>query len=126
MAAALPLEAEADLSWLSAERGRSTRGLTAYRRALAAYVAWLAGGGGTVPTATTGDIEHYAGQLRADGRAAAAVKRSVVAVRSMHGFLAVDGQVDHDPAHDVAVPRVPAALPKALTEVEIERLLGAV
>jgi integrase/recombinase XerD len=126
MTAALPIEAEEYLSWLSVERGRSTNTLTAYRRDLTGYVDWLRDRAVTLTTATAADIEGFAGHLRAEGRAASSVKRTLVAVRSMHRFLAVDGQLDHDPARDVAVPRVPAALPKALTEDEIGRLLAAV
>ena len=37
----LPLEAEAFLSWLLTERGRSANTLAAYRRDLSAYVHWL-------------------------------------------------------------------------------------
>ena len=38
---ALPLDAEEYLSWLAAEKGRAPATLAAYRRDLAAYVAWL-------------------------------------------------------------------------------------
>ena len=49
-----------------------------------------------------------------------------MAVRSLHRFLVAEGQLPTDPAADVEVPRVPQGLPKALTEDEVEALLGAV
>src|SRR5699024_5702611 len=49
-----------------------------------------------------------------------------VAVRSLHRFLAEEGHADADPSGHVEVPRVPQGLPKALTEDEVESLIGAV
>jgi integrase/recombinase XerD len=123
---ALPLEAEEFLSWLSAERGRSANTLAAYRRDLVAYVRWLRGRGAAVGSATPADIEAYVGHQRATGRAPASVARALVAVRSLHRFLADEGHTTGDPAATVEVPRVPKGLPKALTEDEVESLIGAV
>jgi integrase/recombinase XerD len=122
----LPLEVEEYLTWLAAERGRSANTLSAYRRDLGAYCRWLQGRGVAVGDAGTDDVQSYVAALRAEGKAPASVARAVVAVRSMHRFLADEGLADHDPAADVESPRVPQSLPKALTEDEVERLLGAV
>jgi integrase/recombinase XerD len=54
------------------------------------------------------------------------VSRALVAVRSLHRFLADEGVLDLDPGAAVEVPRVPAGLPKALSEAEVTRLLDAV
>lgn len=122
----LPLEAEEFLTWLSAERGRSANTLAAYRRDLRAYWAWLVQRATTLGAVGEQDITAYVAHLRAAGRAPASVARAVVAVRSLHRFLAVEGLVERDPAADVEAPRVPQSLPKALTEEDVERLLGAV
>jgi integrase/recombinase XerD len=122
----LPLEAEEYLTWLSAERGRSANTLAAYRRDLRAYWAWLVLRGTTLDGVGEQDITAYVAHLRAAGRAPASVARAVVAVRSLHRFLAVEGLAENDPAADVEAPRVPQSLPKALTEEEVERLLVAV
>jgi integrase/recombinase XerD len=122
----LPLEAEEYLTWLSAERGRSANTLAAYRRDLRAYWAWLVLRGTTLDAVGEQDITAYVAHLRAAGRAPASVARAVVAVRSLHRFLAVEGLAENDPAADVEAPRVPQSLPKALTEDEVERLLAAV
>jgi integrase/recombinase XerD len=47
-------------------------------------------------------------------------------VRSFHRFCAREGLVDRDPSQEVGAPRVPAGIPKALDEAEVDRLLGAV
>ncbi len=72
------------------------------------------------------DITAYVAHLQGQGRKESTVKRAVVVVRSLHRFLAVEGTTSVDPSSDVAVPRVPRSLPKALSEEEVTRLLDAV
>jgi len=47
-------------------------------------------------------------------------------VRSFHRFCAREGLVERDPSEEVGAPRVPAGIPKALDEDEVELLLSAV
>jgi integrase/recombinase XerD len=122
-APALPVEEF--LTWLAVERGRAANTLTAYRRDLRSYVAWLDEQGRRLDDVVESDIERYVGVLRAEGRAPATVARATVAVRTLHRFLASEG-LGADPAADVAPPRVPAGLPKPLEEASVERLLDAV
>ena len=120
-----PPEAEDLLLWLAAERGRSPNTLTAYRRDLRTYAAWLAGRHVAVRDVVETDVVAYIGALRERGLAPASVARSLVPVRALHRFLAAEGQVAVDPAAHVERPRVPRGLPKALTEAEVARLLAA-
>ena len=122
----LPLEAEELLGWLRVERGRSPTTLAAYRGDLRRYCAWLVARGATLATAGEEDVTAYVAHLRAEGRAPSSVKRALVAVRALHRFLAREGSAPADPAADVALPRVPRGVPRALTEGEVEALLGAV
>ncbi|MEY2588533.1 MAG: integrase/recombinase XerD [Acidimicrobiaceae bacterium] len=123
----LPIEAEELLTWLAVERGRSASTLTAYRRDLLAYWRWLvARGVPTVGDVAEHDITAYVAHLRTLGRAPASVARATVVVRSLHRFLADEGMVDVDPGADVEAPRVPSGLPKALSEAQVEALLGSV
>jgi integrase/recombinase XerD len=122
----LSLDSEEFLSWLSVERGRAANTLAAYRRDLRAYETWLAGRRLSPPEVTEADVQDYLGHLRAGGRAPASVARALVAVKSLHRFLLDEGHAAADPTGDVGGPRVPQGLPKALTEDEVERLLGAV
>lgn len=119
----LPIEAEEFLSWLAVERGRSMNTLTAYRRDLGLYVAWLAK---PVTSAAETDLEAYVGVLKSEGRAASSVARAMVAVRTFHRFLLNDGVVSTDIGADVASPRVPSGVPKSLSEDEVGLLLAAV
>jgi integrase/recombinase XerD len=124
-APALPKPAEEFLTWLAVERGRSANTLAAYRRDLQGYTAWLAAGGRRLDTVAEADVARYVAALREAGRAPASVARALVAVRTLHRFLAEeDGAAD--PAADVAPPRVPSGLPKPLDEAEVVSLLDAV
>jgi integrase/recombinase XerD len=111
--------------------------LAAYQRDLAAYAAFLrqreAGGGVEVGRLTEADVDAYVDHLKsardAGGKprwSAASVARAVVAVRSFHHFCVAEGHLAVDPSVDVTAPRVPQGIPKALTEAEVEALLGAV
>jgi len=122
--AALPLAAEEFLMWLTVERGRSDNTVSAYRRDLAAYCAWL--GGRSLDGVAEADVERYVAHLRTEGRAPSSVARAMVSVRSLHRFLVAEGRATADPAADVAPPRVPQGLPKPLAEDEVTMLLDAV
>ena len=126
MGVPLPIEAEEYLSWLAVERGRSLNTLAAYRRDLAAYVEFLTGRGLAVADVTEPVVEDYVAFLRAARRAPSSVARALVSVRSLHRFLEDEGDVEGNPAEEVGPPRVPAGLPKALSETEVLSLLGAV
>jgi integrase/recombinase XerD len=121
-----PLEVEEWLSWLATERGRAPGTLAAYRRDARRWWRWLAARDRALAEATEADVEAYVGDLRGGHLAPATVARAVVAVRSLHRFLADEGRAPADPGAGVASPRVPAGLPKALTEDEVGALLGAV
>jgi integrase/recombinase XerD len=121
----LPIEVEELLSWLAVERGRSPNTLAAYRRDLRAYTGWLGERGRPIPDVVASDIEDYVAALRSDGKAPASVARAVVAVRSLHRFLADEGMSGGDPSADLEPPRVPSSLPKALSERDVNALLDA-
>ena len=123
---AVPLEVEDFLVWLSAERGRSPNTISAYRRDLNAYWRHLQADGIGLAEVTEDDVAGYVAVLRGEGRAPASVKRALVAVRTMHRFLVLEGHLPTDPAADIDPARVPASLPKALSEEEVKGLLAAV
>ncbi|MDQ1373057.1 MAG: integrase/recombinase XerD [Actinomycetota bacterium] len=126
MSQPLSRDSEEFLSWLAVERGRAANTINAYRRDLASYEEFLRGRGLAVAEVTEPVVEDYVAFLRAAGRAPASVARAMVSVRSLHRFCVDEGAATSDPTGDVGSPRVPQGLPKALTEEEVERLLGAV
>ena len=124
--AGLPLDVEEFLTWLAAERGRSTNTLAAYRRDLTGYCRWLRDTGRTLDDVHSADLDAYVGALRARGLAPSSVKRATVAVRSLYRFRSEEGLSTSDPSVGIETPRVPAGLPKALTEDEVTALLDQV
>jgi integrase/recombinase XerD len=122
----LPPAAEELLAWLRVEKGRSASTLDAYRTDLRQYCAWLADRGVDLRHVGEDDVTGYVAHLTALGRKESTIKRAVVVVRSLHRFLAREGAITVDPASDVAVPKVPRSLPKALPEADVVALLDAV
>ena len=126
MAIALPLPMEEYLSWLAVERGRSANTVAAYRRDLGRYETFLRSKTRSLDNVDEAIVLAYVAQLRHQSSLApASVRRATVTVRSLHRFLADEGTMTTDPTLELAVPKAPDALPKALSEEEIGRLLDA-
>lgn len=124
--AAMPAVVDDFLTHLAVERGRSPRTLEAYRRDLAAWVAFLADRGADVVGATGDDVVAHVRALQECGLAPASVARRLVAVRGLCRFCVAEGWRVDDPTADVEMPRVPRGLPKALSEEEVASLCEAV
>ena len=119
------------LTHLDVERGVAANTLTAYRRDLARWTAYLDEVGVSDPR-EVGEhhVSGFLARLRegdTDHRplAASSAARTLVAVRGLHRFLALEGEVSADPTASVSPPRPPARLPKAITVDQVERLLAA-
>lgn len=121
----LPLEAEEFLSWMAAERGRAANTLAAYRRDLDGYWAWLRERDLDLQTVAGTDIEAFVSERRAVA-AASSVARQLAAIRMLHRFLAEENLRADDPTGDLEGVRVPAGLPKPLSEADVASLLDAV
>lgn len=122
----LPLEIEEYLTWLRLERGRARSTVEAYRRDLRAWTAHLHHLGRAVTDVTEDDLVGWVARLGSEGLAPSTRKRRIVAARNLHRFLAEEGQVADDVGAAVAPPPVARGLPKALTEAEVDALLGRV
>ncbi len=121
----LPIDVEDLLTWLTAERGRAANTISAYRRDLRGYIAWLSTRERSLAEVTEADLIDYVMELRSRDLAPASVARSLVPVRSLHRFLAEEGRAPSDPGAQLELPRVPRGVPKALSEPEILRLLAS-
>ena len=121
-------------TWLTVERGLAVNSLAAYRRDLRRYAEFLRERDEPDPSAVREEtVLAYVEELKSarddDGRAQYApssIARALVAVRSFHRFCLEEGFLAVDPSEEVGAPRVPLGIPKALTEDEVEALLGAV
>ena len=114
------------LDWLVLERGRSLRTCEAYRRDLNGYCEMLTSRNASPETASEEDILAFMRHQQGRGMAPASVKRAMSAVRTFHKFLVTEGLRPDDPGSHLELPKMPRAVPKALSEAEVEAVLDTV
>ncbi len=122
----LPLEVEEFLSWMVAEKGRAPNTLAAYRRDLTGYCVWLDAHGSTPLDVDHQQLVAFVGERRATGAATSSIARQLAAIRMLHRYLSIEGERRDDPAGDLEGVRVPAGIPKPLTEAQVISLIDAV
>jgi integrase/recombinase XerD len=113
-------EVEGFLALLAARRAPRT--VEAYRRDLAHLAASL---GRSPATATSGELEVYVAQLRADGLAATTIARRAAAIRSFFRHQQLLGVRTDNPAAALQLPKRTRRLPRTLSPAEAERLIDA-
>ena len=119
------------LQHMGVERGLAANTLSAYRRDLARYARHLASTGRERPAEITRhDVTGFVQALSdgSDGGSALGIRsaaRTVVAVRGLHKFWALEGVTPADPASDVHPPMPGKRLPKAISVDEVTRILEA-
>jgi len=122
----IPLEVEEFLSWLGAERGRAANTLAAYRRDLTGYTEWLAERDLHLDTVDGHDLVELVDARRRAGLAPSSVARQLAAIRMLHRYLVTEGERPDDPTADLEGVKVPAGIPKPLSEAEVTSILDAV
>ena len=115
---------EAFLEMMSAERGASANTLASYRRDLADYAAHAGRRGADLADVEPTDIRAYLDGLARRGMSAATAARRLSAIRQFHRFLLHEGVRSDDPTGIVEGPKRGRALPKILSEADVDRLLG--
>ncbi|KAD3633374.1 site-specific tyrosine recombinase XerD [Arthrobacter yangruifuii] len=120
------------LQHMSVERGLAFNTLEAYRRDLLRYARFLGSRGvEDISRITRHDVTAFAQSISegSDGASALSVRsaaRTIVAVRGLHRFWALEGMTTADPASDVHPPMPGKRLPKAISVNEVTRILEAV
>lgn len=122
----LPIEAEAFLTHLTVERGRSPRTISAYRHDLLVLCGFLERRGTGCLQADRDDLRAYSSRLADRGLASSTRARMLVSVRGLYRFLATEEILESDPALHLETPRRPDSLPKALDRDQVESILDAV
>ncbi len=119
------------LQHMTVERGLARNTVAAYRRDLGRYRLFLEGREITaVRHITRHDVSAFA-QAVVDGSdggsalSARSAARTVVAVRGLHRFWALEGLSESDPAADVHPPALGQRLPKAISIAEVTAILEA-
>ncbi len=112
---------DAFLEMMSAERGAARNTLLAYRKDLEDYLA-----ANDPLRANAAALRGYVAGLAAQGLAPRTQARRLSSLRQFHQFLARERLRDDDPTALLDSPRLPAPLPKPLTEAEMDALtMGA-
>lgn len=122
----LPLAAEEFLAWMLSEKGRSANTLAAYRRDLRQYVSWLDERGSDVLSVRHRDLVTFVGERRAGAGAPSSVARQLAAIRMFHRYLAIEGLRVDDPTAELDGVKVPAGIPKPLSEEQVTSVLDAI
>lgn len=119
------------LQHVGVERGLAVNTMAAYRRDLRRYQQFLADSGVAEPRdVTRHHVTAFAQALvdGSDGASALGIRsaaRTIVAVRGLHKFWALEGVTTIDPAADVHPPMAGRRLPKAISVDEVTRILEA-
>jgi integrase/recombinase XerD len=113
------------LEMLAAERGAARNTLLAYRADLDGFAAFAAARGQAASGADAAVLRGWVADQSAQGMSARTAARRLSAVRQFHRFLVREGVRADDPTQLLDSPRLPPALPKYLTEAEVDGLLAA-
>jgi len=122
---------EAYLAHVTVERGLSPHTISAYRRDLTRYEAFLVTRGrGDLADVSRLDVADFAQSLgeptpEHPALAPASASRTVVAVRGWHRFAALEGWTATDPSAEVKPRAIPKRLPKAISTGDVEAILEA-
>ncbi len=119
------------LDHLTVERGLSPHTLSAYRRDLGRYLAFLEARdverpSDVDPSIVRSFLASVSASTHGDDErpyAATSVARTLSSVRSFQRFLLREGVTDRDPARDVSQPKRPRRLPRPLPVDDVTRLL---
>jgi integrase/recombinase XerD len=112
-----------DALWL--ERGLSENTLTAYRGDLQGLATWLQSHQTDLLTAARHDLLRYLQQRAEQGASPRSSARLLSSIRRFYRYLLRERQIAEDPSARIDAPKLGRALPKSLTEEEVERLLAA-
>ena len=113
------------LDMMAAERGAARNTLDAYRRDLEDAAARLTRRGRDLEGARTSDLEALLADWAGAGLAASTAARRLSALKRFYRFLLKDGRRADDPAAGLSGPAKPRALPKVLSEADVEALFDA-
>ncbi|MEY4102534.1 MAG: hypothetical protein RIR88_668 [Actinomycetota bacterium] len=117
------------LRYVAIERGLSANTVSAYTRDLDAYIAWLSAQGVTEPAEITrGQVSGYVQWLATRAEhplTASSQSRVLSSIRGFHRFMVDETIINSDITVDLAPPKLPKRLPKAISVDQMSSLLAA-
>jgi integrase/recombinase XerD len=112
------------LNHCAVERGLSKNSIAAYRRDLNRFDDFLQSESLELGSVSPTSISDFVALLKKSGLGEATIARHVVAIRSLFSFLSKD-QGMNNVAKEVAPPKIPKRLPKALSLGDIESMIAS-
>lgn len=112
-----------DAVWL--ERGLSPNTLSAYRADLAGLERWLIEHNAQIHSATRADLVAFMAWRVEQGARPRSTARQLSSFRRFYRYLLRENALKDDPTAQIAMPKIGRALPKSLTEEEVDALLDA-
>ncbi len=116
---------EGFLEMLAAERGAAPNTLKAYGRDLEDFEAHARAGGERPASASAAAVRDYIASLGRRGLSARTASRRLSCLRQFYLHLLREGVRRDDPCLHLDAPRLAPALPRLLSEDEVDRLLAA-
>jgi len=113
-----------DAQWV--EKGLSNNTLESYRRDLSHFGLWLqANGSQTLMTVSSADVQAFLAWRLGQGQSARSTARCLSCLRGFYNYQQREGQIKENPMALIKNPKLAPALPKTLTEADVEKLLAA-
>src|SRR5437868_4693296 len=109
---------------MAAERGASRNTLDAYRRDLLSFETHLARHGSSARNASREQVRRFVAKM-ATSSAASSQARRLSALRQYFAFLYAEGLRRDDPTAAIESPQRVQALPKTLSQTDVETLIEA-
>ncbi len=113
------------LAVLTVERGLSVNTVKGYGSDLTAFGRWLQRRGVALEACERAHLRRYLSDLRGAGLAARTAARSLAALRGFFRFLVESGRIAQDPTLELESPKLLRALPRFLSDTEVDALLAA-
>ena len=111
------------LEMMSAERGAAANTLSAYAQDLDNFAHFVAGQNTNMTQANSDHLRKWLVQLELDGNSAATQARKLSALRQLFRFQFSEGLRTDDPSGPINSPKTARALPKVMSEADVDRLL---
>jgi integrase/recombinase XerD len=117
------IERYLDLIWV--EKGLSQNTLESYRHDLQGFATWLQVRKVTLLTVDPVLLQEYLAWRQEQGFSSRSSARFLSCMRGFYRYQIRDGKIEQNPIALIASPKLPRALPKSLSEADVEALLAA-
>lgn len=117
------------LTYLRCELNYSAHTVSAYSRDIQQFADFCCGDGSDnafdATTVTNSDVRAWIAERSQQGESRRTLRRKVQSLRSLFKYLMLIGEIDRNPATDVAIARPTSSLPTFIRSEEINQLLDS-